>query len=69
VRFVVELLRGERNGDKNKQPKQWVATDLLKEQLHGTIIQFPQTLAIMNKTKVQWTAEPSRFTDDSSLTE
>jgi hypothetical protein len=56
VRFVVKLLRSERNGHKNKQPKQWVATDLLKEQLHGTMIQFPQTFAIMNKTKVQWAA-------------
>jgi len=28
----------------------------LKEQLHGTMIQFPQTFAIINKTKVQWAA-------------
>jgi hypothetical protein len=40
VRFVVDFLRGERDWDKYKQPKQWVATDFLKEQLHGTIIQF-----------------------------
>ncbi len=56
MRFVIEFLRCKRNGDKYKQPQQWVATDLLKEQLHGAAIYLPQTLAIANKTKVQWTA-------------
>src|SRR5439155_9336727 len=56
VRFVVEFLRCQCNGNKHQQPKQWVAADFLKEQLHGTMIQFPQTLAIRNRTKVQWAA-------------
>src|SRR5437899_11421838 len=50
---MVEFLRCQRDGNKHKQPKQWVATDFLKEQLHGAMIQFPQTLAIRNTTKVQ----------------
>src|SRR5205085_11286341 len=54
VRFVVELLSCQRNGNKHEQPKKWVATDFLKEQLHGTMIQFAQTLAIRNTTKVRW---------------
>src|SRR5438093_10923656 len=54
MRFVVEFLRCQRNGDEHEQPEQWVATDFLKEQLHGAMIQFPQTLAIRNTTKVQW---------------
>src|SRR4029077_13969165 len=51
VCFVVEFFRCQRDRNKDKQPKQWVATDFLKEQLHGTMIQFPQTFAIMNTTK------------------
>src|SRR4029077_15361063 len=55
--FGVEFLRCQRDGNKHKQPKQWVATDFLKEQLHGNpACQFPQKFAIVNKTKVQWTA-------------
>ena len=38
MRFVIEFLRCERNGDKYKQPQQRVATDFLKEQLHGAAI-------------------------------
>jgi hypothetical protein len=56
MRFVIEFLGGKRNRNKHKQPKQWVATDFLKEQLHKGDLHFPQTFAIVNKTKVQWTA-------------
>ena len=38
VRFMVEFLCCQRNWDKHEQPKQWVATDFLKEQLHGKAI-------------------------------
>src|SRR5437762_4902678 len=57
VSFVTEFLDCQRNGDEHKQPKQWVATDLLKEQFHGkAIFSLRETLAIRNKTKVQWAA-------------
>src|SRR5438093_1592518 len=51
---MIEFLRCQRDGNKYKQPKKRVATDFLKEQLHGAMIQFPQMLAIRNRTKVQW---------------
>jgi hypothetical protein len=38
MRFVIEFLGGKRNRNKHKQPKQWVATDFLKEQLHANAI-------------------------------
>jgi hypothetical protein len=34
------------HGNKHQQPKQWVAADLLKEQVHGNDAQLAQKLAI-----------------------
>jgi hypothetical protein len=35
VRFVIEFLSSQCDGDKHEQPKQWIASDLLQEKLHG----------------------------------
>jgi len=51
---MIEFLGCQRNGDKHKQPKQWVATDLLKEQASWVrAVSLQKALVVTNKTKVQ----------------
>src|SRR5262245_25151881 len=55
VRFMVQFLSYQRNGDKDKQPKQRVTADFLNEQLHDqAIVNFHKRSQPPMGSKVRW---------------